>query len=113
MPREIITANFGETASDKLNPYTLFASIDSNNPQQVVQWFTNFGAPDGNVRFDTQEGCYYPLDVFAKHVREMNNVCLLLSKPYSPARKTLMKSWLILLNNIMGIYQGLSVAIRK
>ncbi|HMM21457.1 MAG TPA: hypothetical protein PKA10_12125 [Selenomonadales bacterium] len=74
MPREIITAIFGEMASDKLNPYTLFASIDSNNPQQVVQWFTHFGAPDGNVRFDTQEECYYPLEVFAKHVREINNV---------------------------------------
>lgn len=86
MPRKIITAIFGETASDKLNPYTLFASIDSNNPQQVVQWFTHFGAPDDNVRFDTQEECYYPLDVFAKHVREMNNVLTVIEALQSGAK---------------------------
>ncbi|VBB08574.1 Hypothetical protein LUCI_3852 [Lucifera butyrica] len=86
MPRKIITAIFGETAPDKLNPYTLFASIDSNNPQQVVQWFTHFGAPDGNVRFDAQAECYYPLDVFAKHVKEMNNVLTVIEALQSGAK---------------------------
>lgn len=74
MPRELSIDILGATAPEQLNPYTLLASIDTNNPQEVTQWFNHFGSPDGKLNCDHNLRPYYPLDNFKTIVREMSNM---------------------------------------
>ncbi len=74
MPRAIIADILGESAPSQLNPYTLFASINTNNIQEVIRWFNHFGYLDGKAKYDTKRRWYYCIEDFKKHVKDMNNV---------------------------------------